>query len=84
MLSVTTKGRSTIPAELREKLGIKPGDRIVFVEEDGGIVIRLQQASIESMFGMFKAKRGVSLADMAVARAAGHRLDRRPRSRRIA
>ena len=38
--AVTTKGQVTVPAELREKLGIKPGDRVGFVEENGRLIIQ--------------------------------------------
>ena len=32
---VTTKGQVTIPSELRKKLGIREGDKVVFIEKDG-------------------------------------------------
>lgn len=37
---VTSKGQVTIPKEVRDRLGIEPGDELVFVEEDGATVIR--------------------------------------------
>jgi AbrB family looped-hinge helix DNA binding protein len=37
---VTSKGQITLPAKLRERLGIKPGDRVSF-EEDGMQGVRL-------------------------------------------
>lgn len=36
---ITSKGQVTIPAEIRKKLNLKKGDKIVFVEEDGNIII---------------------------------------------
>ncbi len=36
--TITKKGQVTIPREVREKLGLKPGDRIVFTVEDGRII----------------------------------------------
>ena len=36
---ITTKGQITIPLEIRKKLGIKDGDKIVFIEENGRIII---------------------------------------------
>jgi AbrB family looped-hinge helix DNA binding protein len=36
---VTSKGQVTIPIEMRRKLGIKDGDKVVFIEEGGRIVI---------------------------------------------
>ena len=35
---VTSKGQITLPAKLRERLGVKPGDRIDFVQNDTGRV----------------------------------------------
>lgn len=69
--SVTTKGQVTIPIELREKLGIKPGDRVGFIDEDGRIVLQRQETNIEAVFGMVKASKGVTLERMEQAIAAG-------------
>lgn len=35
---VTSKGQITIPKDIREKLNLKPGDKVVFLEEDGRII----------------------------------------------
>jgi AbrB family looped-hinge helix DNA binding protein len=32
---ITSKGQITIPAKIRERMGIEPGDEIIFVEENG-------------------------------------------------
>ena len=37
LAKVTSKGQVTIPIEIRKKLGVKNGDKILFVEEDGRI-----------------------------------------------
>ena len=65
--SVTTKGQVTIPAELREKLGIKPGDRVGFVEKNGKLEMQRQENRISAAFGIVKAKKGVSLKQMEEA-----------------
>jgi len=36
---VTTKGQITIPVEFRNKFSIKEGDKIVFMEKDGMIIL---------------------------------------------
>jgi AbrB family looped-hinge helix DNA binding protein len=36
---VTSKGQVTIPVEMRRKLGIKEGDKVVFIEQAGNIII---------------------------------------------
>lgn len=35
---VTSKGQITIPKDIREKLNLKPGDKVVFLEEEGRII----------------------------------------------
>ena len=37
LAKVTSKGQVTIPVEIRKKLGIKNGDKILFIEEAGKI-----------------------------------------------
>lgn len=36
---VTSKGQVTIPKEVRERLGVRPGEAIGFEEKDGMLVI---------------------------------------------
>lgn len=40
MPRVTTKGQVTVPKEIRERLGIEPGDEVAFEETEAGYVIR--------------------------------------------
>lgn len=35
---VTSKGQITIPKDIREKLNLKPGDKVVFLEEEDKII----------------------------------------------
>lgn len=37
LAKVTSKGQITIPVEIRNKLGIKEGDKVLFVEEGSRI-----------------------------------------------
>jgi|APSaa5957512622_1039677.scaffolds.fasta_scaffold38958_2 antitoxin PrlF len=37
---LTSKGQLTLPKEIREKLGVRPGDVLEFVEEGGEFYIR--------------------------------------------
>lgn len=69
--AVTTKGQVTIPSELREKLGIKPGDRVAFVEKDGKVEIQRQESRVQAAFGVLKAQKGVALKQIDEAIAAG-------------
>jgi AbrB family looped-hinge helix DNA binding protein len=35
MAKITSKGQITIPQEIREKMDLKKGDKIIFIEENG-------------------------------------------------
>ena len=37
---ITEKGQATIPKELREKYDLDPGDEVVWIDTDDGIVVR--------------------------------------------
>lgn len=76
--SVTSKGQVTIPVTLREKLGLKPGDKVAFVEKAGEVVLQRVENRVESVFGLFKASKAVSLEgiDSAVNEARSRRARR--------
>lgn len=39
LAKVTSKGQITIPKDIRKKLGVKEGDKILFIEDGDKIVI---------------------------------------------
>jgi len=39
LAKITTQGQITIPAEIRKKLGVKDGDKVIFLEENGRIIL---------------------------------------------
>ncbi|SDN13356.1 AbrB/MazE/SpoVT family DNA-binding domain-containing protein [Acetanaerobacterium elongatum] len=39
LAKITTRGQITIPAEIRKKLGVRDGDKVIFLEENGRIII---------------------------------------------
>ncbi|HEY6454682.1 MAG TPA: type II toxin-antitoxin system PrlF family antitoxin [Steroidobacteraceae bacterium] len=48
--TLTSKGQTTIPKEVRAAANLKPGDRIYFtVLEDGTIIVRVKNRSIRDM-----------------------------------
>jgi AbrB family looped-hinge helix DNA binding protein len=36
---ITSKGQITIPIDIRRKLGVKAGDKVLFIEESGKVYI---------------------------------------------
>jgi AbrB family looped-hinge helix DNA binding protein len=55
---ITSKGQTTIPVEIRERLGLQNGDRIAFVEVRQGFLIIPRNRPVDSVFG--------SLAEFAI------------------
>ncbi len=39
-VTLTSKGQMTIPQEVRQRLGLKQGDQVVFVTENGPTVMK--------------------------------------------
>lgn len=35
---ITSRGQITIPIDVRKKLGLKEGDKVIFIEESGNII----------------------------------------------
>jgi AbrB family looped-hinge helix DNA binding protein len=52
--TLTIKGQVTIPAEVRRRMGLKPGDRVGFVLGDGEVRLVRQETRIEAAFGLVK------------------------------
>jgi len=39
LAKITTRGQITIPLAIRRKLGVKDGDKVVFLEQEGRIIM---------------------------------------------
>ncbi len=51
--TITSKGRITIPIEVRRKLDLKPGDRVDFVlDRAGGVRLQPKKAPLASLLGI--------------------------------
>ncbi len=48
--SVSPKGQVTIPAEIRQFLGVRPRDRVAFEVTDGQVLIRPATRSLDSLY----------------------------------
>jgi AbrB family looped-hinge helix DNA binding protein len=70
--AITSKGQATIPKAIRERLGLKPGDRVKFFVHPDGSVVLLPKVPVRALRGMLRAPRGaVSVESMNEAAAAG-------------
>ncbi len=65
--TITSKGQTTVPADIRAQLQAKPGTRLVWsVMPDGTMIVRAKTKSILDMAGMLKAPKAkrVGVGDM--------------------
>ena len=65
--TITAKGQTTVPAEIRALVDAGPGTRLVWsATPDGTIIVRAKSRSIFDMAGMLKAPKGrrVRVEDM--------------------
>ena len=54
-VTVAERGRVVLPAELREKLNIKDGDRLsLTLEDDGVVTLQTREVALRRLRGMFK------------------------------
>jgi antitoxin PrlF len=70
---LTSKGQLTIPKDVRDALGVGPGDRVDFVRmADGNFAVMPATKSIKRLKGIIpKPRTPVSLEDMDEAIAGG-------------
>ena len=80
--TMTTKGQVTIPKEVREHLGVEPGDRLSFVvQEDGTVIVKPITRHVRELGGLLQrpGKRPVSVNEMdeSIARRMQEKFGRR-------
>jgi AbrB family looped-hinge helix DNA binding protein len=65
--TITTKGQTTVPRQVREQLGAGPGTRLVWhVMPGGGLIVRAKTHSVLDLAGSLKSpkKKPVAVEDM--------------------
>ena len=48
LAKVTSKGQITIPVEIRKQLNLKPGDKVLFIQENGKITLANSSERVNS------------------------------------
>ncbi len=65
--TITAKGQTTVPLQVRNSIGAAPGMRLVWhVLPDGGLIVRAKSKSILDLAGTLKPPKGrrVAVEDM--------------------
>ena len=66
--TLTSKGQTTIPKEIRDSLGLKAGDRMTFtLMPDRTVVMRIKNKSITQLAGLLhkKGRKAVSVDQLS-------------------
>jgi len=70
LAKVTSKGQITIPADIRKRLRLKPGDKVLFLEDEGRVMIEnsslVALSTIQQAMADQGRKTGVSTEDEVV------------------
>ena len=79
--TITAKGQTTVPKEIRDRLKLKPGDRIEYVvEADGRITLKARNLRAADLAGFLGKPPGGPLTieemDDAIAAAVTERYER--------
>ncbi len=64
---ITAKGQTTVPLEVREALGLRPGDRVEYVIRDGKVEIfarNLRAVELMGLLGPPPSGRSLSLEEI--------------------
>lgn len=63
--TLTSKGQTTIPKEIRDGLGMKAGDQITFtLLADGTVIMRVKNRSVRDLYGILRPKKRVAADKM--------------------
>lgn len=54
---ITSKGQTTIPKRIRERLNLEPGDRVLFVERENEIVLQPVKHTLLDLKGSVEPRR---------------------------
>ena len=67
LATMTSKGQTTIPKDIREALCLQPQDQIQFtLTSDGTVIMRAKKRSIKDMYGLLhdSERRPLAVDDM--------------------
>ena len=71
--TLTSKGQLTVPKAVRDALGLAAGDRVQFVEQDGGFRLIAATRDARELKGMFagRRKKAATLEEIKASAARG-------------
>jgi antitoxin PrlF len=67
LATITSKGQTTIPKEIRDCLGLQPKDQVQFtLVADETVIMRVKKRSVRELFGLLRdpERASIPLEDM--------------------
>lgn len=61
--TLTSKGQTTVPSEIRDILKLKPGDKIRYVVRDGEVAMKAKNRRLSDLSGRFADPTRAILSD---------------------
>jgi AbrB family looped-hinge helix DNA binding protein len=63
---ITSKGQTTIPQPIRQRLGWQPGTRLTFTDlPNGTVLIRAKTGSVQALKGILKPAKKLATRDLS-------------------
>jgi AbrB family looped-hinge helix DNA binding protein len=78
--TVTNKGQTTIPGEIRKALDIKPGDKLEYTAEGDHVIFHVHPGA-RSLLGVLSGDEGKNLTFAQIRRAAAENSRRKRKQR---
>jgi AbrB family looped-hinge helix DNA binding protein len=66
--TLTTKGQTTVPKEVRDALALEPGDKLSWEVRDGRVAVTTERPALLDFEGFIKNSSGDVVAEIAEAR----------------
>ncbi len=64
--TLTSKGQTTIPKDVRERVGLKPGDRMHFTAlSNGTFIVRVKNRGVREMQGIVRSRRRLPMTELS-------------------
>lgn len=75
---ISKSGQVTIPAEIRETLGVRPGDSVIWrVDDQGHVAVERVKYTLDDMDGILGPLPDGMTLDEVISEATGEAIDRR-------
>ncbi len=77
--SITSKGQVTVPLEIRERLKLKPGDKVIYQDTQEGILLKPAKRTMLDDFGFLRGRENMEKELPSIRKAVRKKIAKRDR-----